>query len=234
MRILLAAGLAAVVAVGTACGGSNPGSGSETLYVSAELTSDGTPDGTWVIVDVREGHSDGPFVNDATVTLRGDRTGEVDAPWQGVSFGQWQAGWWYGSNGLNWDTGWALSVKRRNGSNDGLEAYLQVPGFTEITQPIYDTTFRVSDGQPLVVKWRDNEGRRAEMVTVELGDPGSPHFRRQLNDDPLQLSIELSNVMVTDTERVTVSRRSDLNLAGGTPGSVFSAVTFHRVPFHVQ
>jgi hypothetical protein len=228
MRSLLAAALVAVVGVGTACGGSNPGSGSGTLYVKAQLEGDGTPDGNWVAVQVRQGHPDAPIVNDATVTLRGDQSGEITLPWQGITFGTWSAGW-YGKNNLNWDTGWALSVKRQS---DNLEAYLQVPGLTVITQPIFNTAFNLSEGKPLLVKWEDTKGRRAETVTVQLEKSG---FRREfpLGDDPLQLSIELSNVVPGD-ERVTVTRIDDVNLAGGTPASVFSASTHHSVPFIVQ
>jgi hypothetical protein len=228
MRILLAAGLAAVVAVGTACGGSNPGSGSGTLYVKAQLEADGTPDGNWIAVQVRQGHPDAPIVNDAVVTLRGDQSGEMTLPWQGVTFGGWAAGW-YGTNNLTWDTGFALRVQRQS---DNLEAYLQVPGLTVVTQPVYNTTFSVADGRPLLVKWEDAKGRRAEIVTVRLDRSG---FRRELpmGEDPLQLSIELSNVVSGD-ERVTVTRMNDVNLAGGTPGSVFSATTHHDVPFVVQ
>jgi hypothetical protein len=116
---------------------------------------------------------------------------------------------------------------------DNLDAYLQAPGLTVIAQPIYNTVFNLSEGRPLVVKWEDGKGRRAEMVTVELSESG---FRRQLpnGDDPLQLTIEQSNLVLTDSERVTVTRMNDVNLAGGTPSSVFSASTHHDVPFIVQ
>lgn len=227
MRSSLVAALVAVAGLGSACGGSNPGSGSETLHVSAEMRSDGSPDGTWVSVVVREGQADGPVVSDASVTLDGDSADEFPIS-QAWSIGGAGPGW-YLRNNFDWDTGFTLKVRR---GSDWVEAYIQTPGYTAITQPIFDTTFLLSEGRPLVVKWTDSENRRAEGVTIRLSDAGFTHLIQ--NGDPLEFPIEPTSLTVTDSETVTVERRNDMNLAGGTAGSVFTAATEHHIPFRVQ
>ena len=227
MRSALVVGLGAVAALGAACGGSNPGGGTKNLYVEVQAVSDGSSDGTWMAVQIRDGSSSGPLVQDATVQIRGDKTGELYLPWQGVSWGGWTAGA-YAKGNLLWDTGWALNIKR---GNDGLDGYLQAPGHTVITQPIANTTFSLANAQPLLVKWEDDMGHRAEAVTVELHQS---QFVRQLSEDPLQLSIPVNNLQGPTDERVEVTRTNEVNLAGGTPGSVFRASTHHSIQFRVE
>src|SRR4051794_20230355 len=50
-----------------ACGGSNPGGGTRTLWVNAAAETDGSTDGSRLQIEVREGSSTGTLVTDATV-----------------------------------------------------------------------------------------------------------------------------------------------------------------------
>lgn len=209
----------AIAALGAACGGSNPGSGSKTLYVQALAESDGSAGGTSIDVEVRDGSSQGLVVGDATVTVTGDSTGNLPLSWDGNSR--------YSGGGFDWDTGWSIDVKR---GDDVLQAYLQAPGITIITNPISATTFTRADGNPLIVKWQD-EGHRAEAVRIELNDS---NFRRDLSNDPLELAIPVNSLVPTGNERVEVNRSTEVNLEGGTPGSLFRATTRHRIEFIVQ
>jgi hypothetical protein len=227
MRSLSAVVLGAVAAFGVACGGSNPGGGTKTLYVQAEARSDGSTEGTWFAVHIREGHNDGPVVDNAVVTIRGDHTGEFTLPWEGFTFFQWPVGVYVRGN-MPWDTGWAINVRR---GADGLDAYLHAPGITEITEPIANTTFRRVDGEPLMVQWRDDAGHRAEAVNVDFEQSD---YVRQLSEDPLQLQVDRNDLVGTDSERVEVTRTTAVDLAGGTPGSVFTATTQHAIRFRVE
>ena len=86
-------------------------------------SSDGSRDGSRVAIEVREGGASGTLLTDATVTIRGNRTGELTLPWQGVTWGDFRLGS-YARENLLWDTGWQLKITR---GNDGLDAYLGVP-----------------------------------------------------------------------------------------------------------
>lgn len=210
------------------CGGSNEGSGSETLFVKATAESDGSTDGSWLAVEVREGSSEGAIVTDAVVTVRGDDSGEFNLPWEGINWGGFRAGA-YVKRDLAWDTGWNILVKR---GEDGLEAYLSAPGITNITEPLGGTTFKRGDGNAMMVRWKDGEGRRAELVEVDFSE--ADEADRDLAEDTLELEVEPNRLVATDRERLEVRRTNEVKLAGGTPGSVFKATTRHRIEFKVE
>lgn len=211
------------------CGGSNPGSGTKTLFVKAHAETRGSTDSSWMAVEVREGHSEGNLINDAVVTIRGNKTGEYNLGWEGISFGGFRAGA-YLRNELAWDTGWHITVKR---GDDGLEAYLEAPGLTTITDPIGGTTFRRADGNPMVVRWKDTDGRRAQIVTVDFDKADNADRQFSDFDDPGEVQLE-ANVLVADKERLELRRRNEVKLEGGTAGSVMSAETKHRIEFVVE
>lgn len=211
------------------CGGSNPGGGTKTLFVKAHAETRGSTDSSWLGVEVRDGHSEGNIVSDAIVTIYGDKTGEFALPWQGINWGGFQAGA-YVKEGISWDTGWKIEVKR---GEDGLDAYLEAPGITTITEPIGGTTFRRTDGEPLIVKWKDGEGRRAQIVTVDFDHSDGADRNFSDFDDPMEVSIE-PNILNPDNERVEVRRKNEVQLEGGTAGSAFSAETKHRIEFVVE
>jgi hypothetical protein len=203
-----------------ACGGHDPGSGSRTLFVHAQAETDGSTDGSWMMVKVRQGNSEGQPVTDATVTVTGDNGGEVGLPFELDG---------YTRRRISWDTGWGLEVKR---GDDALQAYLEAPGITTITRPIGGTTFKRAAGDDLLVTWTDEKMRKADFVTVEFKRAGGAD--REFTGDPFEYEVELNRLVADDDERISVKRRNEVNLEGGTPGSRFSAVTRHRVDLKVE
>src|SRR5687768_15405261 len=117
-RLLPSLAAAFAVMGASACGGSDPGSGSRTFHVSAIAWSDGLTDGTYLALQVREGHPEGPLVTDAQVKVQGNKTGDFDLPWDPLDFGGFVRGS-YRKVGMLWDTGWRIDVRRLD---DGLEA----------------------------------------------------------------------------------------------------------------
>ncbi|MBX5481273.1 MAG: hypothetical protein IRZ16_05405 [Myxococcaceae bacterium] len=229
-KTIAAAVVTTLMTLGLAGCGSNPGSGTQTLWVKAQAISDGDPKNTAMLVEVRQGSSDGELITDAVVTIVGDETGEFNLPWQGANLFGWKFGSYYKE--LTWDTGWQLTVKR---GQDALDAYLVAPGITTITQPLDGSTFDRSQGEPLVVKWKDGYGRRAESsVAVDFERAPGQADKSFTREDPLELEVEANNLVATDHERVTVTRKNEIALAGGVPGSTFSAETHHRVEFIVK
>lgn len=211
------------------CGGSNPGGGTKTLFVKAQAESRGTLESSAIRVEVREGHSEGPVVSDAVVTVRGNETGEYNLSWSGITWGDFKAGF-YGRDNLEWDTGWKIEVRR---GDDGLDAYLEAPGTTTVMEPIGGTAFRRADGKPLVVKWKDSDGHRAQVATVDFQKSDGADRQFADYDDPFQVEIE-PNILTPDSEKLEVRRKNEVKLEGGTPGSVFSAETKHQIEFVVE
>lgn len=211
-----------------ACGGHDEGRGTQTLYVRAQAETDGSTRGSLIFIEVRQGSSEGQLLNDAVVTLTGDNTGEFALPWQGIDFFGFRAGG-YGKTELAWDTGWGLTVKR---GNDELEAYIEAPGITTITQPISGTTFRRSNGEDLEVRWKDEKNRRADFVTVDFTRANDAD--RDLTGDPRSYVVDYNRLVAHEREQIEVRRKNEVNLAGGTPGSRFSATTRHRVELKVE
>lgn len=218
--------LFALALFAAACGGSNPGGGTRTLFVKALVETDGSTDGSRFGLEVREGSSGGSLITDAVVIIRGDKSGESSLSWQGAKWGELAVGSYYRS-GIPWDTGWSLEVRR---GNDRLDGYLVMPGFTTITEPIAGTTFRRAEGKPLVIRWKDSFDRRAKTVTVDLD---KADYKRTLADDPLMHEVE-PNRLGTDRHRIQLDRSNEIELAGGTPGSFFRATSKHRIEINVE
>ncbi len=220
-KALLFAG--ALVALATGCG-SDPGSGTKTLYVDAQLESDGSSNGTKATISVRQGSGNGSVVSDASVVLIGDKGGrpalDSSFSWLGV----------YTAIGFAWEPGWRLQITR---GADKLEAYIVVPGLTTITNPTPGQIFDHTANAPLAVKWTDDLGRSADQVTVDV-DHGN--YDNQLRaDDPGARDIPSSTWTQSEPqERIKVTRENLLNLAGGVAGSVFKARTSAEVDFAVQ
>ncbi len=208
------------------CGGSNTG-GTRTLFVSAIATTDGSTDGTGIGIEVREGGSQGALVSDAVVIVRGDKGGEMSLPWQGVKWGDFAVGAYF-KTGIPWETGWAIDIRR---GPDRLDAYLVTPGATTITEPIAATTFRRTDGRPLAIRWKDDLGRRARRVRVQLD---KAKIDQTFNEDTLAFDVEPNRLAPDGHERITVERTNEIELAGGVPGSVFRAQSRHRIELKVE
>jgi hypothetical protein len=216
--------LSAALLVLAGCANSDPGSGTQTLYVDATAQSDGSSGGTSFTVVVRSGPNSGDFINDATVTMTSDRGTEHVLTWAGI-FGIGA----YGKSGLAWEPGWRLRVIR---GADKLEGYVLAPGLTTLVQPGGSTPFDRSKGQPLVVQWRDESGRSAETVEIRLRRADYSQTRAE-DRGSFEIPAGTWTQGYTD-ERVTITRTSDTQLAGGLTGSTFKARTTTTATFAVQ
>lgn len=215
--------LITLVAAFVAGCGSDPGSGTGTLFVDAVARTDGSTQGTSLAVVVRQGSSSGELISDAAVELEGDRGSLHALPYSGFSF----AGS-YSKSGIAWEPGWRLRIRR---GADELEAYLQAPGVTTITRPEPGSSFNRGVGEPLRVEWTDDAGRRAEVVEVRLEQAG---YERAMTEDPGHREIPAGTWTEDTEETVRVLRTNDLTLEGGASGSVFRAISEAQVSFTVQ
>lgn len=215
----------AVLALVLAGCGSDAGSGTETLYVDAEAFSDGSADGTWLGVTVRSGASNGDVITDAQVTVTAGDGTVHELPYVNVFIGGA-----YFKNNLAWDPSWRLRIER---GTDKLEARIEGPGLTRITQPTPGQLYQRSSGDDLVVKWTDDSGKRADAVIVDL--EGQQYEDQIVNNDPLERKIPASSITTTnDSARLRVERRSTLNLAGGVAGSTFTSTTRDQLDINIQ
>jgi hypothetical protein len=216
--------LLTLVTLLSACGGTDPGTGSGTLYVKAALDTDGSTIGTNFVLELRENDHAGTPVTDAVVTLRSQR-GEMTTifPLQAVNDTPV-----YARAGLEWDTGYVLSVHR---GTDRIDAALELPGVTVITDPVQSTTFNRTQGQKLIVRWRDEFGRYAEYPEVRLDQAD---IRQTLTQDSQEFTVDSMRLVPTNEEHVTVTRTNKVLLQGGLDGSEWTATTHHRIAFKVQ
>lgn len=209
-----------------ACGGTNPGWGSQTLYVSARLSSDGSTDGTSARVEVRQGSSTGAVVPDATVTLKGNKLEARTLSFRD-NVGNGGA---YVTDNFAWDSNFALEVKH---GDDNLVAAIDPPGASIITAPIAGTTFRRADGAALKIEWKDDLGRRADSTRLSL-ERAKIDQSWANGAEPFHIELEPAQLVANDKERISLDRTSEVNLAGGTAGSVMRATTSHRIEVTVE
>ena len=193
----------------TACGGTNPGWGSQTLFVSARLSSDGSTDGTSARVEVRLGSSTGAVVPDATVTLKGNKLADRALTFRD-NVGNGGA---YVADNFAWDSNFAIDVKH---GDDNLVGSLDPPGASIITAPIAGTTFRRADSTKLSL----------EKAKIDQSWANGA--------EPFHVELEPSQLVANDKERISLDRTSEVNLAGGTAGSVMRATTSHRIEVTVE
>jgi len=206
----------------TACGGSDPGSGTQTLYVEATASSDGSAQGTSILVRVNNGGSQGSVPTEAVVTLIGDRGTTHVLPFVGA-FG---FGAFFKSN-FNWEGGWRLRIES---GNDNLEAYVAGPGLTTITAPVPNSTFSKAASQNLSVQWRDEMGRTMPNAEIDFRQAS---FERTVQDTG-SFSVDYNTLVASTDERVTVTRWTEVPLKGGVTGSRFRAETKAEQEFIVQ
>ena len=220
MRAIL--GVLAGAVLLTACGGNDPGTGTQTLYVEATAQSDGSAQGTSITVRLQNGGSGGSIPDTATVTLIGDRGTTHVLPFVGFL----GLGGYHKSN-FNWEGGWRLRIVNEN---DNLEAYIAGPGLTTITAPVVNSTFSRAAAQNLSVQWRDDMGRT--MPNAEI-DFRQANVQRTVQDTG-SYSVDYNTLEVSNDERVTVRRWTELILKGGVTGSTFKAQTTAELDFIVQ
>jgi hypothetical protein len=206
-----------------ACGGSDPGAGTQTFYVEAEGQSDGSTDGTFLQVLVKQGSSSGDIVSDATVELTGEKGTQHVLTWVGV-FGIGA----FRKNNIIWEAGWRLRITR---GSDRVEAYLNAPGITTLQEPAAGSTFNRAEGRPLVVRWKDESGHSAQTFSV---DTQRADYSIARAEDPGLVQLEASRLVASTDERITVKRTNEVKLNGGVVGSYFRATTKADVRIIVQ
>lgn len=216
-------GVLLIALFAVACGGSDPGVGTQTLYVDALVQTDGSTNGTSLRVTVRQGSNQGNFVSDASVVMTSDKGNEIILPWVGIlGMGN------YVKNDIVWEPGWRLKITR---GADRVEAYLHAPGVTTITEPATGSTFNRAEGKPLVVRWRDESGRGAQTFEIETR---SADFNQARSEDPGLFQVDAAHLVNSNEERITVRRTSEVKLNGGVPGSTFKAISRAEVALIVQ
>lgn len=211
-----------------ACGGTDPGTGSQTLYVRAALETDGSTNGTGIAVEIRERDASGPVVTDAIVTLR-SQSGVDQLLAATASSTRPDSIVLYRRDGFAWDHGFVLSVRR--GADDFLDAALELPGVTVITDPVASTTFQRATQGRLLIRWRDEYGRQAQVPEVRLE---RADLEQTLPSDALQYEVDASRLVPASDEVVTVSRTNKVTLAGGLGNSEWKATTRHQIQFRVE
>lgn len=216
--------LAALTLLGaTACGGSDPGSGTKTLYVEAQADSDGTTGGTALGVTVRQGDANGQVIDNAVVTVTNADGKQYSLPWVGA----FKVGG-YATSDIPWSPGWHLQVVS---GADRLEATLSAPGATVITSPQAGSTFNRNSGQPLTVAWKDDAGKTAMGVDIHIAGSNYSH---SLTNDPGQYAIDPGRLQSGDNQQLIVGRWTEVDLAGGTTGSTFKATTTDHISLSIQ
>lgn len=218
---IVAAGLLLLLACG-----SDPGSGTQTLYVDADLSSDGSSAGTQAVIQVRNGGSSGAILHTSIVELIDDRGTKVVVPWEGVVSGQFVLGQFHASQ-FNWTPGFRLRVT--NG-NDNLEAFIAGPGLTTILAPTANSTFALNAAQNMTVRWRDDSGKVVTNAEVEVD---RVDYKRATEDKGLY-DVDYNVFQPSNDERIIVRRWMELPLRGGTTGSTLRSTTTARVPIIVQ
>lgn len=222
MRLRLCLGSLCVLLL-AACGGSDPGAGTQTFYVEATAESDGSTDGTFLQALVRQGSSSGDYVTDATVEVIGEKGTSHVLPFIGL-FGVGV----YRQNNFVWEAGWRLRVTR---GQDRVEAYLNAPGITTLLEPAAGSTYNRAAGTPLVVRWKDESGHSAQTFSVEAQRANYSIARAE---DPGLVQLEATRLVASTDERITLERSSEVKLNGGVVGSTFKATTKTSVRLIIQ
>ena len=210
-----------IALVASSCGFTSPGGGTQTLFVTARLSSDGSTAGSSARVTVRQGSSTGDLVKDAEVAIRGGPLGRTIVPYDD---GRDQ----YRLDSFTWVDGFRLEVIR---GRDFLDGSITAPGPTLITDPVSGSTFRRADNQPLIIRWRDERNQPADTTQLRLD---KAKIERTLAAGVLVIPVDPSELVVNDKERVRIERTSEVALAGGVAGSTLSASTQHEIEFKVE
>ncbi len=194
-HLLLALGLAA-----TACGGTWPGAGTETLF--AEVEADGRPDSTKIRVTLTKR---GSPVAGANVVIRDvERDLSVNLERKGDKDGARYEGT------LN---GYARDLELRvTSGEDDLEARLVGPTAHVITRPPNNAIVRRADFTTLDLEWTSDGSADHTRVTVGDLEP------IELDGDPGESAVPLGGLK-NGAHEVEVRRESSVDLAGGTAGS---------------
>jgi hypothetical protein len=192
---------------GSGLGRTDPGMGTGTLLVEATADYRSGDDVTELSVRIRKGGVD---VEGARVNVTSDR-GPVDLrPHGGGNYSATQAGW---------ATSYVLQISVVDGTGmqtDGLDASVVAPARVEMsvdtTKPFDPHTL---PNQVLTVSWMGPAADRAVVRTKDFGPV-------PLVPDPLTVAIPAQSFQ-DDKQKLSITRENSIALAGGQPGSTFSA-----------
>jgi hypothetical protein len=192
--------------------GSDPGSGTKTLYAGVELNlsalaGGATPSAELTVV-LAHGTLGGASVSGANVALTAadgvivTATEDVSVPGS------------YGASGFVWEPSWQVQI---SAASDQLEFTLTAPGATTITSPTQGAS--VAAG-PVALEWTDAWGAKAENVwadccgapTVKLTDSGAGTIS-----------------LAAPGGELTLYRQNALVPNGGATGSLATAETSYGV-----
>ncbi len=214
MRAVWTMALGAAVAGVLACGGgtgpatsrNNPGTGTSTLKVTADIDANDDPTviggfSTDYTVSVRDGL--GNKVSGATVTISNPSLGTITLPETGPGSGD------YALTGNTFPSGdFTLNVVK--GTDNVKDVVLGGPGVHTITAPVKNAT--VPANQPLTVQWTvPSQAQSAEVETRDFGPAALP--------DTGAYIIAGANNPPRASQRIRVFRFNEVNIAGGLPGS---------------
>jgi hypothetical protein len=186
-----------ILILGAACAKTDPGGGSGTLFVLAEIVA--TSDTTNVEVSVM---LRGNPVTGANVAVTDDDTGE-DINLEGRTAGIY----------TTTIHGYARTLGLQiTSGNDELDAQLEGPAAHRITRPPNDARVLRKDFTVLRVEWEAEDPADRVEVVAEKTAPLS------LEGDTFEAEVPLATLENGD-QRIAVTRETTVELAGGTEGS---------------
>ncbi|HEX9705216.1 MAG TPA: hypothetical protein VGA20_08225 [Gemmatimonadales bacterium] len=191
---------------GPATSRNNPGTGTSTLQVSADIDAndDAAAVGGFVTVyDVSVRNGLGDPVSAATVTISNPSLGTLTLPETAPASGD------YLITGNGFPSGdFTLSVVR--GTDNVRDVVLGGPGVQNISAPLATSTAMA--GQPLPVRWSvPSRAQAAEVETRDFGPITLP--------DTGAYNVPGASNPVRADQRVRVFRYNEVSMAGGLPGS---------------
>jgi hypothetical protein len=197
--------------------GSDPGSGTQTLFAGIELdlsalAGGGTPLSELTVALTRETLA-GASVSGASVRLTAPDGVTVTATEAAATPGS------YGASGFAWEPSWHVQI---GAGSDQLEFTIAPPGATTITSPTQGAS--VAPG-PVALQWTDAWGAQAQSVWAECcGDP------------IVKLTDSGSGTIPVEAPggEVTVYRQNALVPSGAAPGSLATAETSYGVYLQAQ
>ena len=123
-----------------------------------------------------------------------------------------------------------LALEVQSGS-DALSARLEGPGPHVLTRPQAGERYTLGSlGGGLDVRWRVDDGLRADTVRVELDGAG---YETELDLDEGKWTVPV-NRLQTGSEEVRVARSNSVVLAGGVSGSSFEITYEVRNAFDID
>ncbi len=184
----------------SACGGyTNPGTGTQSIEVVAELAYALNKDETAVQIEITDGST---RIQGATVTLTDAATSEV------FQVGEHRHGYQGALPGYHRRL--MLVVKT---DSDGLSARIEGPGSFVMNAPVHNGIIRRSQTDSMRVGWDTIDGLRADGVEIHIDD-----FNRTMSDRGV-VDIPLLDIS-SRAQELRVRRFNEIQLDGGKGASV--------------